>query len=119
VTLAAFPPIRPRDRRHRAAQLFIRPDQDTLNVSRRDSDWRSVRRGAVQHEVLTGDQAAVYVDGDTLKLQVNCRATVASMRETVPFGLAVTIESAANLPIHAEVATRLQARATARVRART
>jgi hypothetical protein len=87
-----------------------------LRVSRQDLDWRTVRRGSVQHEVLAGQQAAVFVDGAVLAIQVNCRAVVNSMNEAVPFGLAVTLEAGADLPIHAEVAARIQARAQARIR---
>lgn len=116
ITVAYFPPIRPRDRRHRAAELFVRPDRDTLRVARQDADWRTVKRGSVQHEVLAGSNAAAFVDGDALAVQVNCRALVNSMKDSVPFGLAVTLEAGADLPIYAEVASRIQARAQARVR---
>jgi len=116
LTLAYFPPISLRDRRHRAAELFVRPDREILRVTRQDADWRTVRRGSVQHEVLAGDEAAAFVDGTTLSVQVNCRAIVGSMKDTVSFGLAVTLEAADDLPIYAEVATRIHARAQARIR---
>lgn len=116
ITAGYFPPIRPRDRRHRAAEIYFRPDSSLLQVSRADADWRTVRRGSVQHEVLVGDQATAYVDGAAIAVQVNCRALIKPMKELVPFGLAVTLEADADLPIYAEVATRIRAQARARAR---
>lgn len=116
ITAAYFPPIRPRDRRHRAAEIYFRPDSSVLEVRRADADWRTVRRGSVQHEVLVGDQVTAYVDGTTIGVQVNCRALVKPMKESVPFGLAVTLEADADLPIYAEVAARIRAQARARAR---
>ncbi len=75
-----------------------------------------MERGSVQHEVLVGDQVTAYVDGTTIGVQVNCRALVKPMKESVPFGLAVTLEADADLPIYAEVAARIRAQARARAR---
>lgn len=116
LTVAYFPPVRARDRRHRAAELFIRPDKETLRVRRVDADWRTVKRGSVQHEVLEGDSAAAFVDGDVVGVQVNCRPIIEPMKDCVPFGLAVTLDVEADLPIYAQVATRIRAQARARVR---
>lgn len=116
LTVAYFPPIRPRDRRHRAAEIYMKPEGGTLRVTRQDADWRTVKRGSVQHEVLAGDAAAAYLDGTAIVVQVNCRALVQSMKDTVPFGLAVTLEADADIPVHAEVAARIRSRAQARVR---
>jgi hypothetical protein len=116
ITAAYFPPIRPRDRRHRAAEVYFRPDNSLLRLSRADADWRTVKRGTVQHEVLVGDQAAAYVDGTVIAVQVNCRAIIEPMKESVPFGLAVTLEAEGDLPIYAEVAARIRAQARARAR---
>jgi hypothetical protein len=116
ITVGYFPPIRPRDRRHRAAEVFFRPDKDLLRVARIDADWRTVKRGSVQHEVLAGESAAAYVDGAVVAMKVNCRPIIEPMTELVPFGLAVTLEADGDLPIYAEVATRIRAQARARVR---
>jgi hypothetical protein len=118
LTLAYMAPIRLRNRVHRAAELFIAPDLETLRLKRSEADGRSVRRGTLQHEVLVGDRAAAFVDGDTMKVQVNCRSLVGTLADRVPYGLAVTIETAASLPIYDEIAVRLQAQARARIRTR-
>jgi hypothetical protein len=118
ITLAYFAPIRLRSRVHRAAELFFIPDLDTLRLQRAEADWRSVRRGTVQHEVLVGDRAAAFVSGDTLKIQVNCRSLIGTLADRVPYGLAVTLECAQPLPIYQEIAVRLQAQARTRIRTR-
>ncbi len=112
VTLAYFLPTRPLDRRHSAAEPFVRADRDSLRIMRQDANWRTMRRGSVQHEDLAGDEAAAFIDGAVLNVQVNCRSTVSSIKERVGFGLAVTLGSTADVPIYAP---RLHARAQARV----
>jgi hypothetical protein len=118
ITVGYLAPLRVRDRRHRAAMLFIKPDKDILRVSRSDADWRTVRRGSVQHEILGGASAAAFVDGDSLAVQVNCRSLVGTLADGVPFGLAVTLEvpEESNLAIYSQVEARLRIRARSRVR---
>lgn len=112
ITTAYFSPIRTRDRRHRAAQIFIKPRQGALAVNRTEADWRTVKRGTVQHEILGGSRAAAFVDGDNLIVQVNCRSTAGSSKDVVPYGLAVTIEvpETVGLPIYEQIAARVRAR---------
>lgn len=118
ITLAYFAPIRLRNRVHRAAELFVLPDLQTLRLKRVAADGRSVRRGTVQHEVLEGEGAAAFVSGDSIRIQVNCRSLAGTMADRVPYGLAVTLEAAAALPIYDEISIRLQAQARARIRTR-
>ncbi|MFI6152171.1 S8 family peptidase [Kitasatospora sp. NPDC051170] len=117
ITLAYFSPILRFDRKHRAAQLYFLPKADTLQVKRTDANWQSVRRGTVQHEVLRGDRAAVYLDGDSLSLQVNCRSLSGRLSEKVLYGLTVSLEVPVEtgLSIYTEVATRLRTRARVRI----
>jgi hypothetical protein len=118
ITLAYIAPIRLRNRVHRAAELYVLPDLQTLRVRRTAADARSVRRGTVQHEVLVGDGAAAFVSGDNLSIQVNCRSLAGPLADRVPYSIAVTLEVAAQLPIFDEIAVRLRAQARARIRAR-
>jgi hypothetical protein len=118
VTLAYFAPIRLRNRIHRAAELYILPDLQTLRVRRTGADGRSVRKGTVQHEVLYGDGAAPFLAGDNIRIQVNCRSLAGTLVDRVPYGLAVTLETAVDLPIYQEISIRLQAQARARIRTR-
>jgi hypothetical protein len=118
ITLAYFAPIRLRNRIHRAAELYVVPDRQTLSLRRVAADARSVRRGTVQHEVLEGDGAAAFLSGDSLRIQVNCRSLTGTLVDRVPYGLAVTLETAAHLPIYQEISVRVRAQARARVRTR-
>lgn len=120
LTVAYFAPIRTGNRLHRAASLYVIPEKDVLRLSRVDADWRTVRRGTVQHEILNGDAATTFVDGDSISFQVNCRKLVTGSVGAVPFGLAVTLEVGENveIPIHAEIAERLRARVRTRLQSR-
>lgn len=118
ITLAYFAPIRLRNRIHRAAELYILPDLQTLRLRRIAANARSARKGTVQHEVLEGDSAAPFLSGDSIRIQVNCRSLVGTLADKVPYGLAVTLETAAALPIYDEISVRLQAQARARIRTR-
>lgn len=113
ITLAYFSPLTLRDRRQRAMETYFIPDKDALAVSRLDQAWRTVRKGTVQHERLGGSTATAFIDGDAMKVQVNCRA-ITNVKSDVSYGLAVSIATLADLPIWNEVAARLTARARVR-----
>ena len=58
----------------RRADLWFEPPSEPLKVTRKEADWQAARRGTIQHEVLEGERAAVFVDGDNLEIRVSCRA---------------------------------------------
>jgi hypothetical protein len=64
----------------------------------------------VQHEVLEGDQAVDFQDGDAIAIKVNCRADAGEIQQQVRYGLAVTLEVAegVDIPIYQEVKDRLR-----------
>ncbi|MEU0646496.1 S8 family peptidase [Streptomyces umbrinus] len=117
VTLAYFSPVVRNDRKHRAAHLYFMPSTGELEVKRTDADWQSVRRGTVQHEVMSGDRAAVFVDGDSISVQVNCRALIGKVKEPVPYGVAVSLEVSedSRIQVYNEIATRLRVRTRVRL----
>jgi len=110
ITVASLVPIRARDHRHRAAEVYFRPDTASLVVSRQDADSTLVRKGTVQHEVLRGAQAAVFSDGDELGITVSCRSLVGLHREPSLYGIAVTLEvpESSQIPLYAQVETRVR-----------
>lgn len=110
VTLAWMTPIAQRSRRLRAARLWFEPPTDPLLVTRRQVDWLAARRGTVQHEILEGDQAAVFVDGDDLVIPVACRIDEGKVEQPVRFGLVASLEvgDGVRIPVHDEVRDRLQ-----------
>lgn len=118
ITVASLVPVRARDHRHRAAEVYFVPDTTSLVVARQDADSTLVRKGAVQHEVLHGTQAAVFNDGDDLAITVSCRSLVGAHREPSMYGLAVTLEvpEQARLPLYTEVEARVRQQVAVRAR---
>lgn len=114
LTLAWASPINPRHRSYRRAQLWFDVNKDILEVERANAHWQSARRGTLQHEVLEGERAAAFADGDTLEVRVNCKADAGELAEEVPYGLVVTLESAESIgvSIYDEVQARIQPQVT-------
>jgi hypothetical protein len=110
ITLAWFSPINPAHRAYRRAKLWLTPPQTELNVKRINSVHdRAAQRGTLQHEILEGDDAVAFVDGDRFECKVNCAADAGDLVVNVPFALCVTLEVAAEagIPIYEEIRTRI------------
>lgn len=75
------------------------------------ADWHAVQPGTVQYEILEGEKATAFIDGDNLEIQVNCRADAGVLEDMVPYALATTLEVAEeiNIDIYSEVSVRVQA----------
>ena len=114
ITLGWMTPINMLHQAWRRADLSFKPPTQELQVKRKEADWRAVQRGTLQHEVLEGEKAAAFIDGDNLEIEVSCRADAGVLEESVPYALAVTIEVAEEIgvDIYNEVKARVQ---TARV----
>jgi hypothetical protein len=112
VTLAWLTPVNPRHQNWRRADLWFAPPSDPLRIERQQADWRAVQRGTLQHEILAGEDAAVYVDGASLEVQVSCRADAGALEEHVPYALVITLEVAEEIgiPIYDEIRLRIQER---------
>lgn len=112
VTLAWLSPVNTRTRRHRMARLSFEPPCDGLGATRSDADWRAVRKGTVQHELIEGGAALAFAAGDSLRIDVDCRVDAGRLDAPVRYGLAATLEVGATVAtdIHAEVRQQLQAR---------
>lgn len=109
ITLAWFSPINPANRKYRKANLSVEPPKDIIGVGRIDADWRQVKNGTVQHEVLEGSKVVSYQDGEFLKISVVCREDAANLDEEVYYGIAVTLEvsESVDLPIYEEIKDRI------------
>lgn len=110
ITLAWLTPIDALDRYYRRAVLWFVPPQQELLVRRCQVESKMTQRGTVQHEVLEGDQATAFVDGQSLLIHVNCRAQSGHLEEQIPYALAVTLEVAEGnaIPIYEEIRDRLR-----------
>lgn len=111
VTLAWLTPVNPSHRAWRRADLWFTPPDDALKIKREEADWRAVQRGTLQHEVLEGERAAAFVDGDALEIRVSCRADAGALEDPVPYALATTLEVAdeIGIDIYNEVRVRVHA----------
>ena len=111
VTLAWITPINSNHRNYRVAQLWFDP-ANQLAPTRINANHLAVQRGTVQHEILEGNHAVVFQDGEVIKIKVNCRAVGGKITEPIRYGLAVTLEVAEgiDIPIYPEVRDRLAVR---------
>jgi hypothetical protein len=109
VTLAWFSPIAPTTQKYRSSSLWFEVENDILAASRTDAEWRSVRRGTVQHEIFQGERAVALNDGDALEIKVNCRKDASKIENPVPYGLVVSLEVAegVDIQIYNEIRTRI------------
>ncbi|KVK77178.1 S8 family peptidase [Burkholderia sp. MSMB1498] len=112
ITLAWMSPVNPRHAKYRAARLWVDPPSDLFSVSRMNCNWQHVRRGTVQHEILEGESAIAFADGDELVFKVNCAEDGGKLLGPVPFALCATLEvgEGVDLPIYQEVRQRVQPR---------
>ncbi|MFB0555235.1 MAG: S8 family peptidase [Phycisphaerae bacterium] len=111
ITLAWLTTVRPTDRKYRCAFLWFNPPLDKLEIIRQQADGRAVRRGTVQHEILEGERAAVFIDVDRIQIKVNCREEAKPLTQSVPYGLVVSLEVAEGIEIqiYNEILTRIRA----------
>ena len=113
VTLAWFSPINVRRSEYRGMQLWYEVGgRERLMLERPFADYRSVRRGTVQHEVFEGDRLSVVNPGDTMGINVNCRSDAGQFSDSVRFGVLATleVEPGIELPIYQEVREKLPVR---------
>lgn len=119
ITLAWLSPINVHSQKYRMARLLFIPAKEDLKVSPVEADANAVFKGTVQHQVLEGSAAVVYVAGSSLVINVDCRVDGGKLETPVRYGLAASLEvgSSVNVDLHAEV--RAQLRAVVRERTRT
>jgi hypothetical protein len=117
VTLSWFSPINPRHRKYRKALLWFTLADNLLGVSFSDADEKTTQRGTLKHQVYESEQAKVFTDGDTLKVQVNCDSDAGELECNVQYALAVTLEvtEGITLPLYQQVKERIKVPVSPRV----
>lgn len=112
ITLAWLTPVNVRNSKYRSAKLWIDPPKEAYGVSRANCEWHHVRRGTLQHEVLEGQDALAFVDGEEVVFKVNCSKDAGTLSGAVPFALCVSLEVAEDLtlPIYQEIRDRVSVR---------
>ncbi|MDR2466993.1 MAG: S8 family peptidase [Prevotellaceae bacterium] len=108
ITLAWFSPVSSNTRRYRTSRLWFEAKNNVVK-KRTDSDWQTVKRGTLQHEIFEGTNASAFIDGDTIGIKVNCSKDANSFSENIPYAILVSIEVAEglNLPIYQEIKERI------------
>jgi hypothetical protein len=126
MTLAWATPIRPGEQYYRAAILDIVPaDKDGFPIGAQRIPSKQPpgdvsRRGTVVHEIFEGDDAVPVIDGDMLRIRVECRTQGTGMVERIPYSVVVTFEVADTVQanIYQEIASRIGIKPTPRVKTR-
>lgn len=112
VTLAYFSPIVSIRQTYRSAQMWfnIATDTERLLPDRQNTDWRSVQRGTLQHEIFTGENAVTWDVNDSLKIKINCRDCAERLGQDIPYSILVTFEVAegTNLDVYTGVSSRIR-----------
>jgi hypothetical protein len=115
MTLAWLSPVNSRHQQYRAATLEVLPNGDdkfSLAVARVSSQptHYAINRGTVSHCVFEGESAVAFLDGGMLRLRVACRAQAGVLDEQVPFGVAVSLETAvgSGIAVYDEVRAAVQ-----------
>ena len=99
VTLAWFTPIRPANRKYRAAKLDAALDPAVLGIESVAADDRAGGRGTVEHRIYEGrkDQPDQV---QFLEIRVNCRADPGlDASDTIRYALIVTLEAREDIGI--------------------
>jgi hypothetical protein len=113
-TLAWFTPVNSRQKAYRQARVWLEIENDAAaGVVAAEGEWRSTRRGSIQHEVLVGDRAVAISDSSSLRARVNCMGAAGGPGRPVDFAVALTFEVADGSPVrvYSQIATQLRARA--------
>lgn len=98
MTLAWLTPVNARHQQYRSATLELLPTGDenySLAVERlrHQPTHIAINRGTLSHCIFEGESAVAFLDGGVLKLRVECRAQAGAMDESVPFAVAISIET--------------------------
>ncbi len=109
ITLAYLSPIAVSTQKYRVASLWYEITNDPLGFTRTEADWRSVRRGTVQHEIFEGEEARPFTEDDTLDIKVNCRKDAGRIDRPIRYGIIVTLEVAqgVDIAIYDEIRTQI------------
>jgi hypothetical protein len=114
-TVAWLTPVTLAHRMYRMAKIEAGPGGDTgfsLGVvnAKQQPSHNAAGRGTIYHRRWEGKEAADFVDGGHLLLDVTCAPTAGELDESIPYGLAVTLEVGAEVavPIYERVKERLR-----------
>jgi hypothetical protein len=96
-TVGWFTPLNANHRMYRMAKFEVEPGSDkklslAVDNSKKQPSHNAFGRGTVYHRHWEGDKAAKFVDNGELILNVSCKSVAGDLDDSIPYGLAVTIE---------------------------
>lgn len=112
VTLAYFSPISSDRQLYRSAQLWFNViDDKGLVPDRKNTEWQTVRKGTLQHEIFAGEKTVVWNDEDLI-IKVNCKEDAGKIRVAIPYCIFVSFEVAEglNIDLYSKVETKIRQR---------
>lgn len=112
VTLAYFSPISADRQLYRSAQLWFNViDDKRLVPDRKNTEWQTVRKGTLQHEIFTGEKTVVWNDEDLI-IKVNCKEDAGKIKVAIPYCIFVSFEVAEglNIDLYSKVETKIRQR---------
>ncbi len=115
-TLAWFSPSNVRHRMYRRAKLdlasgsMLSHDDGFVDRVKSQPSHDSVRRGSLLHVRFEGDKAVSFLEDGHLCFSVSGSSPAGGLPDSVPYGLAVTVEAGEAVPVYTEIRQRLAVR---------
>lgn len=111
ITLSYLTPTVPTKQKYRGTQIWFEVDKTTeLKMTRLNSDWQAVRKGTLQHEIFSGENAVVWDEDNEIIIKVNCKDDAIKTKDKLPYAMFVTFEVAegVNLDVYTKIANRIK-----------
>ena len=113
VTVAYFTPTVPGKQKYRSSQIWFELEQrHDLFKSRQNTDWNSVKKGTIQHEIFVDNSIVVWDKNDDIRIKVNCKKDAENNHINIPYCIFVTFEAIEGLgtetDVYETVATRIK-----------
>lgn len=114
-TVAWLTPLNTEHRMYRMAKFEVEPGGDkglSLGVenSKEQPSHNAFGRGTIFQRRWEGDDAKAFVDGGDLVLSVTCKPAAGDLDVAIPYGIAVTLEVGADVPVQVYERVREQLR---------
>ncbi len=112
VTLAYFSPIEANKQSYRSAKVWFEVfENEQLASKRENSEWQSVKKGTLQHEIFEDEKAIIWNDDKYIQIKVNCKEDAGKIKEAIPYCIFVTFEVAEgqNIDVYSKVVNKVKA----------
>ena len=112
VTLSYLSPVETNKQLYRGVQLWFNVDDGNKHLvpNRLNTDWQSVRKGTLQHEIFVGENPVPWND-DEITVKVSCKEDAGKIERntTIPYCLFVSFEVAEgyNVDLYTAVSTKV------------